>query len=318
METKTRGGLFLSHTGLLDGRPQRRPMANAELVEEFLGWKRSYTKWAFERYRIWVTRFQDFVNRPPDEMGIGDYVRFTDSIRGRYAAKNVQYALNIVHNYLRFFHEQGRLGFPIFLVRVPRAHSESHHCVTDGEYERMLRQAAKREDLIGLRDVLILRMLHDTGARVGELMSLRISDLSGEGYAHIDSEKSLDKRRIFWTPPTTAALEDYLKARRSGELAGAENPEAMFLGMTRSGYTPLTTRSVARMVRAMARDAGIASHIVPHSFRHAFVHRLAKKGVPDAIIANMLGHSTSETVRDYTKLSRTEYEYFYYSEKLVA
>ena len=67
-----------------------------------------------------------------------DYVAFAESIRSGYAPRCIEFALNIVHNYLRFFAEQGRLTFPMYLVRVPKASSNSHAAITEGEYRSVV------------------------------------------------------------------------------------------------------------------------------------------------------------------------------------
>src|SRR5436190_24372830 len=85
---------------------------NEALVEEYLSWKQSYSKSAYRAYRPWVTRFQLFANKEPEMLLYTDYVEFARSIQSGYAPKCVEFALNVVHNYLRFFAEQGRVRFP--------------------------------------------------------------------------------------------------------------------------------------------------------------------------------------------------------------
>ena len=74
------------------------------------------------------------------------------------------------------------------------------------------------------------------------------------------------------------------------------------------GELALAVKTVQRMMRRVTREVGIDRKLTPHSFRHAFVHRLARLGVPDALIAQAVGHSTPFSVSHYTKLSRPELE----------
>jgi len=277
-------------------------------VEEYLKWKESYSKSAHKSYRIWVERFQQFVGKMPEELVLQDIVEFSRAIRQQYAPKNVQYGMNIVHNYLRFFHEQGRLSLPLYLVRVPRASSNTHHAITEEEYMRMLEVLNKKVPM-PLQNLCVIRLLHDTGMRVGELCSLTIEDVGREKFAVIKTEKTTRERRIFWSAATDTLLRMYLSLRSEVELERDQN--ALFVG-SRGSYTGrITARSIERMIRTVAQDAGIQTNICPHSFRHGFVHRLAKERVPDAIIAQLVGHSTAHTVAEYTKLSRPEHEEAY-------
>ena len=97
--------------------------ANEQFIEEYIAWKKSYSKTAHRAYRLWVTRFQLFANKAPEAFTHNDYVAFAHSIQTGHAPRGIEFALNVVHNYLRFFAEQGRLKFPMYLVRVPKAPS---------------------------------------------------------------------------------------------------------------------------------------------------------------------------------------------------
>lgn len=284
-----------------------KPVTNLELVEEFIAWKRTHSPWAAERYQIWVNRFQQFVNKAPEELKFQDFVAFSDSIRDEYAPMSVQYAHNIIHNYLRFYMEQGRLGFPLYFVRVPRARAESHYSITPSEYQVIL-SVLTSQDVISLRNHAIVRLLHDTGMRVGELVSLETDGIGNDLSAVILTEKTVRQRRVFWTSETDEVVQRYLASRK----AMNNETKALFVGIGggQAGFR-LSCRSVERVIKQLCKRAQVTDRICPHSFRHAFIHRMARKGLPDAIIARMVGHTTPHTVSHYTQLSRPEMEAFY-------
>jgi len=279
---------------------------NRELIDQYLSWKRSHAAVAAKRYEIWVRRFQEKTNKAPEEFEIDDWNSFAEELRGRFAPKSVQYALNIVHNYLRFWHEQGRLRrFPLYLARVPKARARSHEAIPEEEYQEMKSVLMEKgED--GLRDLAIVMLLHDTGMRVGELASFRTEQLEPDASAVVHTEKTVSQRRVFWNKDTDQVLSD-LQAHRVNE-----GPDSKWLFVPKSGdgEAPITTRSIQRIVCNAAKEAGIERKISPHSFRHEYIHRLAKLGIPDAIIAQLVGHGTPHTVAQYTKLSRPEFREF--------
>ncbi len=276
---------------------------NQTLIREYLEWKASYTTAAAHTYKRWVQRFQEFTNKAPETLAIGDWTAFALSLRGRYAPKCVEFALNVVHNYLRFWHEQGRLHLPLYLARVPKAMAESHQAITEDEYQRIV--AVLKNDKKS-RDLVLLMLLHDTGVRVGELVKLEVEQMEEDCSATIRTEKTVTLRKIFWNQDTDAALQQYIVDRFN------VHPESDCLFGGRGGVhdKPLTTRSVQRIMTEACKQAGIERQLSPHSFRHAYIHRLAALGVPDAIIAQLVGHSTPHTISHYTKLSRPEAEGF--------
>ena len=277
---------------------------NEQLIEEYLAWKKSYTKTAFRAYGVWVTRFQLFANKCPEAMTHTDYVAFAESIRNKYAPRCIEFALNIVHNYLRFFAEQGRLAFPMYLVRVPKAHSNSHAAITEEDYHTII-ETMKTNDPQGNRNRAIVMLLHDTGMRIGELLSLHTDDIEEDKSAIIHTEKTIRNRRVFWNTDTDTVLHNYLVDRIN---FGPKDSDLLFATHRMNKTKNLSSRSVQRMFLRTLLDASIARKLCLHSFRHSFIHRLAKLGVPDAIIAQLVGHSTPFTISHYTKLSRPEFQ----------
>lgn len=282
-------------------------IAQKALVEEYLQWKESYSKSAHKSYRIWVERFQDFVGKAPEAIKLEDVNEFSKALQKQFASKSVQYGMNIIHNYLRFFHEQGRLTLPLYFIRVPRAVTNSHDALTEEEFLSML-QALERLKQLPLRDLCIIRLLHDTGMRVGELCSLTIGDINKDMSLVVETEKSFKKRRVFWTQETDIILRHYLSTRKKN----SETSEPLFMAVSKNSLgNGITSRSVQRIIKQIVDLAGLSQRICPHSFRHGFIHRLAKKNVPDALIALLVGHTTPHTVAHYTKLSRSEIEDVY-------
>lgn len=279
---------------------------NESLIKEYLEWKSSYALRASHAYEIWVRRFQEFSNKAPEALTLGDWTAFARSLPGRFAPKSVEYALNIIHNYLRFWHEQGRLRhLPLYLARVPKAIACTHHAITDEEYQRLVAVLQKRGES-GLRDLAILMLLHDSGMRVGELAALQIEQVEEDCSAIIRTEKTVQRRKIFWNADTDEVLQRYLVQRINGKAKS----DWLFVRHNGQPERPLTTRSVQRIVELTCKVAGIERHLSPHSFRHSFIHRLAALGVPDAILAQLVGHGTPHTISHYTKLSRLEFEQF--------
>jgi len=276
---------------------------NETLVRHYLEWKSSYAPCAANRYAIWVRRFQAAINKAPEDITVGDWSAFARSLSGRFAPKCVEYALNIAHNYLRFWFEQGRLRrLPLYLARVQKAIACSHAAATEEEYQAMV-QALRLKGDEALRDLAMLMLLHDTGMRVGELVALEIEQIEEDASATIRTEKSVQRRRVFWNQGTDDVLHNLIVERiNSGALT-----DWLFVAKQGNGEKAITTRAVERIIDNACKLAGIERHLSPHSFRHAYIHRLAQLGTPDAIIAQLVGHSTPHTIAHYTKLSRPEF-----------
>ena len=143
--------------------------------------------------------------------------------------------------------------------------------------------------------------------RIGELVSLEIDSVEEDCSAAIRTEKSIRERRVFWNADTDEVLQRYLVERVNN---GPSDVDALFVAGRSKNKKAISKRSIERMFQIVLGKAGITRKLCPHSFRHSFIHRLAKLGVPDAIIAQLVGHTTPATIAHYTKLSRPEFKHY--------
>jgi integrase len=108
---------------------------------------------------------------------------------------------------------------------------------------------------------------------------------------------------VFWNADTDEVLHRLIVERVNAR----SESDWLFVAKSPRGDRHMTTRAVQRVVSRVCDLAGVRGRRSPHSFRHAFIHRLAKLGTPDAIIAQLVGHSTPYTIAHYTKLTRPEF-----------
>lgn len=251
-------------------------------------------------YVRWVKRFQTITKKSAGFV-LHDIVKFKLALeRHGYSPKNIQFGLHIVRDYLNYLIAVEGLVFPIHLLRIKTERSNSHHPVTEEEYQSMLSVLPQNRPMT-LQRRLLLMMLHDTGMRGGELLGLKIADL-GHRHAVINNEKNKRKRLVSWSESTEKLLQFYLPLRQNM----ATKEPWLFVSFKWKPTRQLTTRQLERIVQQIRIRAGVASVVRPHSFRHGFVHRHLAEGKPVTTVAQMLGHSTTMNVLTYAQLSSKE------------
>ncbi len=186
----------------------------------------------------------------------------------------------------------------IELAKVPDRHID---LITSLDLARLL-AAPKGDTVKDLRDKAILELLFSTGLRVSELCSLpRDVDISrGEFSIRGKGEKI---RVVFVSPAADAAIKKYLAKRKDMD-------DALFVQIgpgagSGGGSLGLSRRSVERIVRERAIEAGIGKKVTPHGLRHMFATDLLQNGADIRSVQALLGHANISTTQVYTHVTDT-------------
>jgi integrase/recombinase XerC len=157
------------------------------------------------------------------------------------------------------------------------------------------------------RDRVIFELLYGCGIRNGELVGLDVmSVIWGDDAIRIWGKGS--KERVVPLGEIAAeSLRLYLPERRARLEAagkgGLVERGPLLCNATMRGVCRLTTRSVGRIVKAVAVARGLAADVHPHTLRHAFGTHMLEEGADLRAIQEMLGHERLSTTQRYTQLT---------------
>ncbi|WP_229401585.1 tyrosine-type recombinase/integrase [Micromonospora okii] len=186
--------------------------------------------------------------------------------------------------------------------RIDRDHSATVGLTPD-EVDALLAAAEADTGPTAARNRAALALLADLGLRVGELISLDLTDLGAErGHRSVRFVGKGGKvRRRALTPGTAYAVDAYLAERAAAQ--GVSVPELTGPLLVTATGGRLDRHSVFRMVRRLARAAGIPAwaKLSPHSLRHAFATTARSEGVPLEDVQDAMGHSDPRTTRRYDR-----------------
>jgi len=136
----------------------------------------------------------------------------------------------------------------------------------------------------------LLQTLFQSGARVSELVAIRVEDFRPEETSIIVRKGKGGKQRVVPVLPELArALQVHLKGRRSGFL---------FEGR---GARAFSARRVQQIVAEVARKAKIKKRVHPHLLRHTVAQHLLEGGMPLDQVQKFLGHERLETTQIYAE-----------------
>jgi site-specific recombinase XerD len=138
-------------------------------------------------------------------------------------------------------------------------------------------------------------MLWRAGLRVAEVSALRTIDLDkAERTVYVECGKGKKSRWAGLDAQAWEYIEVWLREReRAGYL------ERWPLFCTPQGER-LFHESMWRVLKRLAKKAGVNKRVHPHCLRHTHAYELTKEGVPLTVIQQQLGHSSLAYTQIYT------------------
>ena len=156
----------------------------------------------------------------------------------------------------------------------------------------------------GRRDMVLLSLLYDSGARVQELADLKVGDIRTVSPATVKLTGKGNKRRIVpLMKPMSDLLRRYLKENNLTELHTFDYP--LFCNRSKG---KLTRAGIAYIVKKYAGEAIreapelFPDKLSPHCFRHSKAIHLLQSGVNLIYIRDFLGHVDIQTTEIYARI----------------
>ena len=173
---------------------------------------------------------------------------------------------------------------PVALVKRPKV---SDHSTTFGPDKAQVLAMLDAAKDAGTRDHALISLLVTNGLRVSEAIALDADDLTEERGHRVASITGKGGRiDVVAIPPRTVAALDAMNVE-SGPLFVDDNGDR------------LNRHQVTRIVKRLARAAGIDGKVSPHSLRHSAVTIALDADVPLHIVQDMARHADPRTTRRY-------------------
>jgi len=193
---------------------------------------------------------------------------------------------------------------PVRLPRVPSMEDVNRVLNSlDGERQEVVEEAAAWPE----RERVIFELLYGCGIRNSELVGIDMPDIQWKNDAILVRGKGRKERYVPLGDEAAIAMRAFLPLREARLLAAGKGAMVqdgpLLTNLRMRGDCRLTTRSVGRIVKAIAQSRGLAADVHPHTLRHAFGTHMLEEGADLRAIQEMLGHERLSTTQRYTQLT---------------
>jgi integrase/recombinase XerC len=192
---------------------------------------------------------------------------------------------------------------PAKLVATPRLPKKLPRVPTLEEVNGLLESQMPESAAFPERDRAIFELLYGCGLRNSELVGIELGDIEDANGVILVRGKGKKQRYVPLEGAAAEALSAYRAARQQILRERGKVTRRLFINR-RGG--PLTTRSVARIVKQIAIARGLPPDVHPHTLRHAFGTHMLSEGADLRAIQELLGHERLSTTQKYTQLSMNQ------------
>jgi len=264
----------------------------------FLDIEKNYSPHTVINYKIDLREFATFLNQAgqKDIKEIDYFVlrKFLATLSEKNLNKrSVSRKISTLKSFFKFMIREGEIkNNPAAALIYPRLEKNLPGFMTESEVLNII-NLPKHEGIFALRDKAILEVLYSTGARVSELVSLKINDIDLiSGIAKVMG-KGRKERLLPLGEPAIVALKTYLDLR-------SDNCQSLFTNKRAKG---LTDRGVRSIIERYIKQSASSLKVSPHTFRHSFATHLLNRGADLRSVQELLGHSSISTTQIYTHLT---------------
>ncbi len=188
-------------------------------------------------------------------------------------------------------------------IKTIKGEDKRIRIATPSRFKRLLKVIkADSEHPAEYRDYILLNLLHQTGMRIGECLSIRISDINLNRRSILlraSETKARRERVVFFRDTLKPSLKSLI------EVAKFNNIEWLFYNQYGERMLPQSIMSKVRTYNNRAyfnKEDRITCHILRHTFATEFL----ANGGDIHVLQRLLGHTTLHITQRYLHLSDTD------------
>lgn len=249
------------------------------------------------KYRDSIKRFFSIVNKRLEELELSDFKDFIADMKNQGASSSrIANIISAVQRVIKDLQSEGTIKNKLDAEKImkPKILRKEVNYLTEDEIIIFLNTIQSDIDAgLAIRKVRFMALTHilfQTGARIGEVLSINIGDIDRQNKEIPVIGKGQKHRSLFINDQTLRWIDQYLNLRK-------DKHHALFVAL--NGNSRWKQTDVGRSFRRYRVLSEIHKRFTLHTFRHTFATQYLMKGAGITVVQSALGHSDAVTTMKY-------------------
>ena len=274
---------------------------------DFLKYEKGSSKSTADGYNRDLVQFFLFVEKNYDEIEERNVFEYIEYINEKLKKNSVSRKVSAIKTFYKFCYlNKAVKKDPAGMVKSLKREHRLPEILTLEEMKKIIDNCPSTPE--GMQNMLIIKFLIATGARISEILNLEIKDLENKEYEFIKVLGKDSKYRIVPIYDNFGnEIKNYLDVYRL-KLKNAKNSFKIFPNTRREKFW--------KDLKIIAKDARIEKNVYPHIFKYSIAAILLENSVDISIVQEILGHATIITAEVYPHFEKDELKMIYNNIKL--
>tara|TARA_B100000768_G_scaffold7972_1_gene8443 strand:+ start:55 stop:942 length:888 start_codon:yes stop_codon:yes gene_type:complete len=221
--------------------------------------------------------------------------------------RTINRKISSLRTYYKFLLKIGDIKVsPLLKHKVLKTTKKLQVPFSEKEIEDVLEMLKAENSFLGLRNKLIVELFYSTGMRRGELVNLKLNNISYSQKTIKVLGKRNKERIIPLLPSALSTINSYLDFRK--DLNSVKDVD--YLLLTEKG-TKIYETLVYRVINNYFSKASEKVKKSPHILRHSFATHLLNEGADIKSVKELLGHSSLASTQIYANNSISKLKQVY-------
>ncbi|MDR3143298.1 MAG: tyrosine recombinase [Puniceicoccales bacterium] len=277
----------------------------------FLSCERNFSPHTLSAYRESLSQFRAYLRKyqlSPSWRGVvTEHIRqWMIEVQHDHKKSTLHARVAAIRSFFRYRQSRKNLeNNPCRGLTLPRKEKTLPKFLSEAQVDALIQEPmrllslSRLEPFVAHRDTLILELFYSTGCRIGELVSLRWSQVQlSQRWIKVHGKGAKERLCPIGQQAVDALLrwQSFLQSRDSC-LAPPDGP---VLFAQRTPQRALSARCIQQRLKDYLARAGLPLDLSPHKLRHSYATHLLNRGADLRSVQELLGHENLSTTQIYT------------------